>query len=181
MPLAAKASVFSAHVVPAEGGQTEWADMRAAYDELPEKTKAQIADLSAYHSLYYSQAKLGHQAKLGASYGFHNEEPPLRPLIKVHPVTDRKALYIGRHASHIVGRRIEEGRALLAELLAAATGPELIYRHRWRQHDMVMWDNRMVLHRGHPWDASKYARVMHRTTIAGRAQDNPWVAQSQVA
>ena len=98
MPLAAKASVLSAHVVPSAGGQTEWADMRAAYDALDEVTKARIAKLSAYHSLYYSQGRSGHKGAVGSSYGFHTDEPPLRPLVKVHPVTGRKSLFIGRHA-----------------------------------------------------------------------------------
>ncbi|MGI9336679.1 MAG: TauD/TfdA dioxygenase family protein, partial [Gammaproteobacteria bacterium] len=103
MPLAAKASVLCAHVVPNEGGQTEWADARAAYDELDDETKQRIADLSAYHSIYYSQARIGHEVRQGSGYGFHGDEPPLRPLVKVHPVTGRKALYIGRHAHAIPG------------------------------------------------------------------------------
>ena len=105
MRLSAKASVLSAHVVPAHGGETEWADMRAAYDALDDAMRARIAGLSAYHSLRYSQARIGHVAAVGSSYGFHDGQPPLRPLVKVHPETGRPALYIGRHAYGIPGSR----------------------------------------------------------------------------
>src|SRR5690348_1018754 len=93
MPLAAKASVLSAQVVPSAGGETEWADMRAAYDALDEATRRRIAGLSAYHSLYQSQAKIGHVVQTGAGYGFHTKGAPLRPLVKTHPVTGRPALF----------------------------------------------------------------------------------------
>src|SRR5262244_2853893 len=103
MPLAAKASVLSAQVVPSAGGETEWADMRAAHDALDEATRRRIAGLSAYHSLYHSQAKIGHVVQTGAGYGFHTKGAPLRSLVKVHPVTHRPALFIGRHAFAIPG------------------------------------------------------------------------------
>ena len=105
MPLAAKASVLSAQVVPSTGGETEWADMRAAYDALDEATRRRIAGLSAHHSLYHSQAKIGHVVKPGAGYGFHTKGAPLRPLVKIHPVTGRPRLFIGRHAHAIPGPR----------------------------------------------------------------------------
>ena len=91
MPLAAKASVLSAQVVPSAAGETEWADMRAAYDALDEAARRRIAGLSAYHSLYHSQAKIGHVVQTGAGYGYHTKGTPLRPLVKVHPVTGRPA------------------------------------------------------------------------------------------
>ena len=103
MPLAAKASVLSAQVVPAADGETEWADMRAAYDALDEATRRRIASLSAHHSLYHSQAQIGHVVQTGAGYGFHTKGAPLRPLVKIHPVTGRPALFIGRHAHAIPG------------------------------------------------------------------------------
>jgi alpha-ketoglutarate-dependent taurine dioxygenase len=93
MPLAAKASVLSAQAVPSAGGETEWADMRAAYDALDEATRRRIARLSAHHSLYHSQAKIGHVVETGAGYGFHTKGAPLQPLVKVHPVTGRPALH----------------------------------------------------------------------------------------
>ena len=93
--------------------------------------------------------------------------PCSRPWCASHPASGRKALYLGSHASYIIGRPVEEGRALLKELLEFATQPQFVYRHVWRQHDLVMWDNRCVLHRGRPWDEQRHRRVMHRTTVAG--------------
>ena len=166
MPLAAKASVLAAHTVPSDGGQTEWADMRAAWDALDDETCARIEGLSAYHSLYHSQSKIGHDAKSGVLYGFHEEGAPLRPLVKVHPVTGRKALYIGRHAYGIPGLPEEESEALLDDLLAFACREPRVYRHDWRPGDVVVWDNRAVLHRARPYDRAE-ARVMVHVRIAG--------------
>ncbi len=166
MPLAAKASVLSARVVPSAGGQTEWADARAAYDELDDATKTRIADLAAYHSLFHSQAKIGHQAAVGSSYGFYEGEPPLRPLVKVHPVTGRKALYIGRHAYGIPGLDPDDSESLLDELMTFACQPPRTYLHNWQPGDIVVWDNRCVLHRARPYDHSQ-ARVMMHTRIKG--------------
>lgn len=166
MPLAAKASVLSARVVPSAGGQTEWADMRAAYDALDEKTKERIATLSAYHSLYYSQGRIGHQAERGSSYGFHTEEPPLRPLVKVHPVTGRKSLFIGRHAYGVPGLAPEESEKLLDSLVTFACQAPRTYSHAWQPGDVVVWDNRCVLHRARPFNHSE-PRVMKHTRVAG--------------
>ena len=120
MPLAAKASVLSAQVVPPEGGQTEWADMRASYDALADDIREKIADLAAYHSIYFSQARIGHHVEPGTGYGFHREPPPLRPLVKVHPETGRNSLFIGRHAYGIPGLDETESETLLADLTAFA-------------------------------------------------------------
>ena len=106
MPVQAKGAVFSAEVVTKSGGQTGWADMRAAYDALDSDLRTKVENLTAYHSLYYSQAKLGHFPKKGSAYsgyGFHDGPVPLRPLVKVHPETGRKSLVIGRHAHNIPG------------------------------------------------------------------------------
>lgn len=169
MPLAAKASVLSAHVVPAEGGQTEWADARAAYDALDKDLQEKIAGLAAYHSLYHSQAKIGHQVKTGAGYGFHGEEAPLRPLVKIHPVTGRKALYIGRHAYGIPGLDEAESETLLRDLVTFACQKPRTYMHNWQPGDIAIWDNRCVLHRARPYDYSQ-ARVMKHTRVAGDPQ-----------
>jgi alpha-ketoglutarate-dependent taurine dioxygenase len=166
MRLSAKASVLSAHVVPAHGGETEWADMRAAYDALDEAMRARIAHLSAYHSLRYSQARMGHVAAVGSSYGFHDEQPPLRPLVKVHPETGRAALYIGRHAYGIPGLDPDESESLLDDLVAFACQPPRVYTHSWSPGDVVVWDNRCVLHRARPYD-HREARVMMHVRIAG--------------
>ena len=163
MPVSAKASVLSAQVVPDEGGQTEWADMRAAYDELDDATRERIADLRAHHSIVYSQAKAGFDTSLG--YGM-DEPPQLRPLVKVHPVTGRPTLFIGRHAHAIPGLDEAESDALLDGLLAAACRPPRVYRHEWEPGDVVVWDNRCVLHRACEWDLAM-PRVMRHTRVAG--------------
>jgi alpha-ketoglutarate-dependent taurine dioxygenase len=166
MPLAAKASVLSARVVPSAGGETEWADMRAAWDALDPATRARIEGLSARHSLRHSQARIGHTDPGSLLYGFHDGEPPLRPLCKVHPVTGRRSLFIGRHAYGIPGLEPEESERLLDELLELACRPPRTYRHAWRPGDVVIWDNRCVLHRARPYDHAE-PRVMQHTRIAG--------------
>jgi alpha-ketoglutarate-dependent taurine dioxygenase len=166
MPLAAKASVLAAHTVPASGGQTEWADMRAAYEALDDATRARIAELSAYHSLKRSQALIGHTDASTSFYGFHDGEPPLRPLVKVHPVTGRPALYIGRHAYGIPGLDPHESETLLDALLDAACRPPRVYEHAWQSGDVAIWDNRCLLHRARPYDHGE-ARVMRHVRIAG--------------
>ncbi len=164
MPIAAKASVLSARVVPASGGETEWADMRAAYAALDDETRDGIADLAAYHSLVYSQARAGADQRGG--YGIDQDEMPLRPLVKIHPETGRPALFIGRHAHDIPGLASAESEALLDGLMDAACRPPRLYRHRWQVGDVVVWDNRAVLHRAHPFDYRE-PRVMVHTRIAG--------------
>jgi alpha-ketoglutarate-dependent taurine dioxygenase len=169
MPVQAKGAVFTAHVVPAAGGETGWADMRAAYDALDAATRDRIADLSAYHSLYYSQAKLGHEPKKDSDYsgyGFHGQDPPLRPLVKVHPETDRRSLLIGRHAYGIPGLDADESTQLLAELVEFACQAPRIYHHMWSPGDAVVWDNRCLLHQACPWDMSQ-PRIMYHARIAG--------------
>lgn len=168
MPLSAKASVLSAVMVPSAGGQTQWADMRAAYEALDDAMKERIADLAAYHSLFYSQDQIGHQAKPGAGYGFFEGEPPLRPLVKVHPVTGRPALYIGRHAYGVTDLSEQESQALLTELVEFACRPPRTHRHDWQPGDILIWDNRCVLHRACPYDPSE-PRIMRHTRIAGEA------------
>jgi len=180
MPLAAKASILSAHVVPSAGGQTEWADMRAAYDALDEVTKARIAELSAYHSLYYSQGRIGHKAAVGSSYGFHTEDPPLRPLVKVHPVTGRKSLFIGRHAYGIPGLAPEESEKLLNELVTFACQAPRTHTHTWQLGDVVVWDNRCVLHRARPFD-HREPRVMKHTRVSGEPTSELAVQRDRIA
>ena len=166
MPLAAKASVLSAHVLPSAGSQTQWADPRAAYDALDSAMRTRIAQLDAYHSYFYSQAKLGHQVEVGSAYGFFDGEPPLRPLVKVHPVTGRPALYLGRHAAGILGMEQAEAEALLAQLNDFICQPPRVYTHHWQVGDVAVWDNRCVLHRARPYDYRE-ERVMMHTRIKG--------------
>ena len=166
MPLAAKASILSAQVVPPEGGETEVADMRAAYDELNQEMKDRISDLEAYHSLYQSQAKIGYKIETGATYGYHSKGAPRRPLVKVHPVTGRKSLFVGRHAYEIVGMERSAGQKLLDELVDFACQAPRTYSHKWKVGDVLMWDNRCVLHRAMPYDY-KEIRVLRHTRVAG--------------
>jgi alpha-ketoglutarate-dependent taurine dioxygenase len=169
MPVQAKGAVFSAEVVPPTGGETAWADMRAAYDALDAELRDRVDGLAAYHSLHYSQARLGYGANAAdrpSGYGFHDQAPPLRPLVKVHPDTGRPALLIGRHAFGIPGMPPQASAELLDELLEFACQPPRIYCHHWSPGDAVLWDNRCLLHRACPWDM-RLPRVMHHARIAG--------------
>ena len=166
MPLAAKASCLTAIAVPSSGGETALADMRGAYEALDEAMKEKIKDLVAYHSLYASQAKAGFTFKTGEGYGYHTHGMPMRPLVKVHPVTGRKSLFIGRHAFRIPGMDDTEAQSLLDELLDFATQPPRTYAHQWEPGDVMIWDNRCVLHRACPYDYSE-PRVMRHVRVAG--------------
>ena len=169
MPLAAKAGMLSAITVPPRGGETELADMRAAYDALDQDMKERIADLRAYHSLYASQAKLGYLVETGAGYGYHDQGAPLRPLVKIHPVTGRPALCIGRHTYRIPGLDDAEAQALLDDLVDAACQAPRVYSHNWQPGDLMVWDNRCVMHRARPYDVSEI-RILQATRIAGDPQ-----------
>ena len=161
----AMASLLSGREVPPEGGETEYADLRGAWDALPADRQRGLPSLVAEHSFVYSRGLIGYDQFTDAERA---AVPPVpQAVVRTHPATGRKSLYLGSHASHILGRPVDEGRALLRELLEFATQPQFVYRHVWRQHDLVMWDNRCVLHRGRPWDERRYRRVMHRTTVAG--------------
>ncbi len=170
MPVQAKGAVFCAEVVPSVGGHTGWADMRAAYDALDDDRRAKVEALSAFHSLHYSQSKLGHQTKQQDGeyngYGLHEGPVPRRPLVKVHPETGRKSLLIGRHAHNIPGMDRDESERFLEDLVTFACQPPRIYHHDWAPGDAVIWDNRCLLHRATPWDM-KQPRVMWHSRIAG--------------
>ena len=169
MPVQAKGAVFTAHVVPRDGGETDWADMRAAYDALDPVLQRRIEGLSAYHSLRHSQGKLGHVHKPGSAYsgyGMTVEAPPLRPLVKVHPETGRKTLMVGRHAYGVPGLEPEESERLLDELADFACRPPRTWRHSWTPGDAVVWDNRALMHRACPWDMTE-PRVMYHSRLAG--------------
>ena len=170
MPVQAKGAVFSAEVVPTLGGQTGFADMRAAYDALDEARKALVETLHARHSLHYSQSKLGHETKKAdgeySGYGLHDGPVPLRPLVKTHPETGRKSLLIGRHAHAIPGLEPAESERFLQELIDFACQPPRIYHHDWSPGDAVLWDNRCLLHQATPWDMTQ-KRIMWHSRIAG--------------
>ena len=159
---AAKYSLLLARVVTENGGDTEFADMRAAYDALPQDMVAEIEDLIAEHSAFHSRSQLDDAQYTEADLA---QFPPVQwPVVRVHPGSKRKSLYIGVHAERIIGRPVPEGRLLLAELLEHATQREFVYRHKWRSGDFVIWDNRAVLHRGRHYDLSK-RRELRRSTV----------------
>ena len=166
MPLASKVAMLSAEVLPPEGGETEFADMRAAWDALDEETQARLEGLSAYHSLYYSQAKAGFEHQTDNLYGLHDKGAPLRSIVKIHPETGRKSIYTGRHAHDIPGLSQSESEALLTELLEQACRPPRVYKHKWQVGDTVVWDNRCLLHRACPYDP-QHPRVLRGTRISG--------------
>lgn len=160
----ATASLLSGRQVPPAGGETEFASMRAAYDALPEARREALEGLVCVHDFAYSRGLIDPNLLRERD---KKEVPPVRQaLIRSNPATGRKNLFVGAHASYVLKMGLEEGRALIRELNDHVTRDEFVYRHEWRRHDLVMWDNRCALHRGRPWDPS-YPRVMHRTTVAG--------------
>jgi alpha-ketoglutarate-dependent 2,4-dichlorophenoxyacetate dioxygenase len=167
----AKYSILHSHTIPSSGGNTEFADMRAAYDALDEATKKEIEDLICEHSQLYSRQQLGFT-------DFSDEErarfaPVRQRLVRTHPSTGRKSLYLASHAGGILGWPVPEARAFLRDLVEHATQRQFVYAHRWRVGDLVMWDNRRTMHRVRPYPAHE-PRDMRRTTLAG---DGPTVAQ----
>jgi alpha-ketoglutarate-dependent 2,4-dichlorophenoxyacetate dioxygenase len=161
----ALASLLAAREVPPVVGETEFASTRVAYGALPAATQRMLEGKVAIHSFAYSRGLVGD----GLLPPDHAAQVPPVPqaLVRANPRNGRKAFFVGSHACEIVGMATDEARALLRDLLERATRPALVYTHRWRPGDLVMWDNRCVLHRGRPWDESTYRRVMHRTTVAG--------------
>jgi alpha-ketoglutarate-dependent 2,4-dichlorophenoxyacetate dioxygenase len=165
-PVAALASMLSAKIVPPEGGETEFAGMIAAWEYLPKKMKVKIEDRIAVHHFATSRNNTDKRLMTKAEY---NELPPVEhPLVRDIPETGKRALYVGSHAGAIIGMSQEEAKPLIAKLLEFATRPENVYTHKWSEKDAVLWDNRAVIHRGRPFARDKHARVMIRTTIAGK-------------
>ena len=171
---AAKASLLAAHVVPTAGGETEWADMRAGYDVLDDSMKTWLKDKVAIHSFRFSHAWHG-GLELLSDEDLANLPPVEHPITQMHPDSGRKILFIGRHASHIVGQPVPASRKLLRRLTDQSAQPPRTWKHQWSPGDLVIWDNRCVLHRGHAFDRQQ-ARVMVRTTVAGDAPENEWAA-----
>jgi alpha-ketoglutarate-dependent taurine dioxygenase len=166
MPLASKAAMLYAVIVPPAGGETEFADMRAAWDALDAERRELLEGRSAYHSLYYSQSRQGFTHKTDHRYGFHDKGAPLRPVIKVHPETGRKSIYTGRHAHKLTGMAPEESERFLDELLEWACQPPRTYRHAWTVGDLVVWDNRCLMHRACPYDP-EHPRHLRGSRISG--------------
>ena len=158
-----KISFLSAHECPATGGQTQFADLRAAYDALDPATRAEIAQLKAVHSMARSRGLVGYDEL--ASQAVTRFPSVVHPLARRHPGSGRMSLYLASHASHVLDRPSESGRALLDRLTALATAPALVFQHNWRVGDLVMWDNRCTMHRGLPYDDLNERRDLRRTTV----------------
>jgi alpha-ketoglutarate-dependent 2,4-dichlorophenoxyacetate dioxygenase len=158
-------SLLSGRIVPPEGGATEFASARAAYPSLPADLRRRVERAVVVHDFGWSRDQI--------RPGFFTAEeravyPPVRhPLVRTNPVNGRRSLFLGAHASHVEGLSLEEGRALLRTLLEHVTRPEFCYRHEWEEGDLVVWDNRCVLHRATPYDTTRHHRLMQRTTVSG--------------
>ena len=168
----AKYSLLSARSIPVNGPNTEYADMRAAYDALDVKTKTEVERLICEHSLMYSRGQLGFA-------DFTEEErktfaPVRQVLVRIHPVTKRKSLFLASHAGTIVGWPMAEARIFLRDLIEHATQPQFVYVHHWRPHDLVMWDNRQTMHRVRRFNETEDVRDVRRTTISS---DGPTTTQ----
>lgn len=171
----AKFSALSARAIPSWGGNTDFADMRAAYDALDDRTKGEVEDLICEHSLIYSRAAVGFTDLTPEEIA--NFKPVLQRLVRTHQATGRKSLFLSSHAGAIVGWTIPEARSYLRELTEHATQREFVYSHQWRQYDLVMWDNRATMHRAKRFDRNE-VRDMRRTTLGG---DRPTVEQAEAA
>ena len=171
-PVPAKYSLLSGRVLPSWGANTEFADMRAAYDALDARTKAEIEDLVCQHSLIYSRGQLGFSEFLT------DERAPMKPvrqrLVRTHPVTGRKSLFLAAHIGTIVGWPRPEAMAFIRDLIEHATQEQFVYVHKWRPHDLVIWDNRTTMHRVRRFDDLTIVRDVRRTTTKS---DGPTVAQ----
>jgi alpha-ketoglutarate-dependent 2,4-dichlorophenoxyacetate dioxygenase len=166
----ARYSALCAHVIPPEGGETEFADMRDAWDTLEPGLKDKVKDLVVEHSRIFSKGALG--------FTFTQEElrdfaPVRQPLVRVHPSSGRVSLFLSAHAGRIVGWPVPEALMLLRDLTEHATQRERVYRHRWRVGDLVMWDNQCTMHRGRPYDDLRYPRDLRRTTLTAGAPAIP--------
>ncbi|MEU0544252.1 TauD/TfdA family dioxygenase [Nocardia sp. NPDC005978] len=159
----AKCSLLSARELPPTGGETQYADMRSAYDALAPDRRAELADLVAMHSIATSRSKIGFD---GFNDDITTALPPVpQRLVDHYPDSGRTSLYLAHHASHLLGMPIEQGRALLEELIEFATQERFVYTQNWQVGDLVVWDNRATMHRGRPYDLT-HRRVLHRTTVS---------------
>ena len=163
-PVPAKYSLLSGRTVPSWGGNTDFADMRAAYDALDARTRQEVAELVCEHSLLYSRQAVGFTEFTPEEIA--NFKPVRHPLVRVQKATGRKSLYLSAHIGAIVGWPIPEARSFLRDLMEHATAREFVYSHAWQRHDLVVWDNRTTMHRARRFDRSE-VRDMRRTTLGG--------------
>jgi alpha-ketoglutarate-dependent 2,4-dichlorophenoxyacetate dioxygenase len=171
----AKYSLLSARAIPSEGGETEFADMRAAYDALPERTKSWLEGKIAMHSIVYSREIIGF-----TDYSPEEREGlPAVPhvMVRTHPGSGRKSIYLASYAHEILGMPTPEARMMIHDLMEHATQRQFVYTHHWRVGDLVMWDNRCMMHRARDYDTTQ-KRDLHRTTVI---DDAPTVPKAMVA
>ncbi|MGY9071677.1 MAG: TauD/TfdA dioxygenase family protein [Acidimicrobiales bacterium] len=176
--VSAKASMLASHVAPSSGGDTEWADMRAAHDALSAEDLRGLDGAVAVHSYRYSHAPFG-GLEVASEHDLGFLPDVQHPVLRTHPETGRRVLFVGRHASHLIGENFDESRALLQRLTSEGAQQPRLLKHHWNAGDLVIWDNRAVLHRGHPWPEGE-ARHMVRTTVAGDDPDNEWAAPDEL-
>jgi alpha-ketoglutarate-dependent 2,4-dichlorophenoxyacetate dioxygenase len=165
-PIPAKYSLLSGRIIPSWGANTEFADMRAAYDALDDRTKAEVEDLVCEHSLAYSREAIGFTQLTPEEVEAFR--PVRQRLVRTHPSTGRRSLFLAAHAGAILGWTIPEARMFLRDLTEHATQREFVYSHVWKPHDLVIWDNRSTMHRARRFDHSE-VRDVRRTTLAGDA------------
>jgi len=154
-------SMLHARVVPPVAADTEFADMRSAYDELDPAIKAQVEGLRVHHSIAYSRQTLGFEWSAAEQ---EQLKGAVHPLVRTNPRTGRRSLYLASHAARIIDWPVPEGRLLLRDLSEHATQPRFVYRHSWRVGDLVIWDNLATMHRGRPFDDTKHRRELRRVT-----------------
>jgi taurine dioxygenase len=161
-----QATILYAEVVPAEGGETHYCDMYGAYERLRPEWKSRIAGLRAVHNLDFSRNRRHGEDPMTEEQ--RSAVPPVdHPVVRTHPETERKCLFLGDHAEYIVGMDYDEGRELIEELNALAVHPDLTYAHRWRPGQLILWDNRCLLHRATEYDVQREPRVIRRCTVLG--------------
>jgi len=161
-----QATIIYGEIVPETGGETHFCDMYGAYDRLSEAWKERVAKLRAVHNLDFSRSRRHGDEPLTEAQ--RRDKPPVdQPIVRTHPETGRKCIYLGDHAEYVVGMPYQEGRALIEELNALAVHPELTYEHLWQPGELIAWDNRCVLHRATPYDAATQRRVVRRCTVLG--------------
>jgi alpha-ketoglutarate-dependent taurine dioxygenase len=167
-----QATIIYGEVVPAQGGETHFSDMYGAYERLSDDWKARIAGLRAVHNLDFSRTRR-HGIDLMTDAQKREAPPVDQPVVRVHPETGRRCLYLGDHAEYIVGMDYNEGRALIEQLNALAIRPDLCYQHRWTAGELIAWDNRCLLHRATAYDEARQSRVVRRCTVLGEAPRGP--------
>lgn len=180
-PISGALSMLHAHIVPPKGGETQFADLRAAYDALDDEMRSTIDGLVAVHSIFHSRGLLGHTDYTPAERA---ALPDVRhPVVRTHPSSKRRTLYLGSHADHIEGWPKPDGRLLIRDLMEHATCEPFVYTHRWRVGDLVIWDNRCTLHRGRRYDDARDARDLRRVTTQDMASlgDNPHLVEQTTA